>query len=778
MSQNLLIVESPAKAKTIEKILGKDFKVTSCFGHIRDLSKENLGIDIENNFAPHYEVSKDKKEVVANLKKMKQDATKVWLATDEDREGEAISWHLCEVLDLDPATTNRIVFHEITPPAIRKAVAHPRHVNIDLVNAQQARRLLDRLVGFELSPVLWRKISNSASLSAGRVQSVALRLIVEREKDILNFEPQAYFKVSAIFIVKDSNGNPVQLKASSEHRFADEKAAQAFLEQCKKSTFSVADLQVKPLKRKPAAPFTTSTLQQDASRKYGFSVSKTMTLAQRLYEAGKITYMRTDSVTLSDTALAQAAETVTARYGKQYVENRQYITKSKEAQEAHEAIRPTDFSQEDAGASTDEKKLYSLIWKRALASQMKDALLEKTTVKIAISEVNDTSLLAEGEVIKFDGFLKLYRESIDEDEDNQEEQSLLPPLHIGQALSLSEMNARQRFTRPAARYNEATLVKQLEELGIGRPSTYAPTINTITKRKYVVRESRTGETREYINLQLADNHIARSVGAETVGNEKNKLFPTDMGILVNDFLVEYFANIVDYDFTAKMEEEFDQIALGKSNWVGMLRDFYYPFKQDISQISQDVGRVTGERILGIDPKTGKDVIAKMGKYGPIIQIGKAGEEEKPQFAKLLSNQSINSISLEEALPLFKLPRLLGTYDGKPVQANEGKYGPYVVHEGTFASIPAEISVMDINLQQAVELIKAKRTQAANQTIKEFSQDAEIKVLNGRYGPYIKAGKKNVRIPKDVVPEELTYQEVVDIIQQAPPPKAKFSKSKK
>ncbi len=768
MAKNILIVESPAKAKTIEKILGTDYKVKSCFGHIRDLAKGDKAIDVENNYIPKYEISTEKKKVVSELKKEVKDR-EVWLATDEDREGEAISWHLCEVLGLDIQNTKRIVFHEITKPAIQKAVQTPRLLDINLVNAQQARRVLDRLVGFELSPVLWRKISNSRSLSAGRVQSVAVRLIVEREKEIQAFEPVPYYKIAAYYIVKDKNGSELTLKAELANRFEQEGDAEKFLQDCVPATYTIGNLEVKPATRKPRAPFTTSTLQQEASVKLGFSVSRTMRAAQKLYEAGKITYMRTDSVNMSDTAMQAAAEAIKSKFGDKYLHTQKYKTKSKDAQEAHEAIRPTYFEQDSAGMDGDEDKLYKLIWRRAIASQMSDAKLERTTVTIDIS-TRDEKLLAKGEVLVFDGFLKVYNDGKDGDA------KMLPPLSVGEVLNLDYMTATERFTRPLPRYTEASLVKRMEELGIGRPSTYAPTIATIQKRNYVVSESREGKPRNYNVYTLKAENVNKKVETEMTGASGKRLFPTDMGILVNDFLVEHFGDILNYDFTAKIEQDFDKIASGMIQWNKMIDEFYKPFKIEVDRALEEAERVTGERVLGNDPKTGKEVIARMGRFGPMIQIGRVDDEEKPQFAKIRAPFTLQDINFEQAMEMFKLPRTLGEFEDKVIKASEGRFGPYVMHDGKFASIPkdAEYDPFSITLEQGIELIKLKREADAKKLIKEFDQDENLRILMGRWGPYIKFNKQNVRIPKEQkdTAAELTYEQCMELVEKAPPPKGK------
>lgn len=789
MTKNLMIVESPAKAKTIEKILGKDFTVKSCYGHIRDLPKEDRAIDVEQNYQPTYVVTPDKVEIVKDLKTLAKQAEEVWLATDEDREGEAISWHLCEALGLNATTTKRIVFHEITKPAIQKAVQYPRTINQHLVNAQQARRVLDRLVGFEISPILWRKISRNSGLSAGRVQSVAVRLIVEREREITAFASVPYFKITALFKVKDAKGKAVQLKAELPNKISDERGAESFLKQCIGAIFKVSDIQVKPAKKSPPPPFTTSTLQQEASRKLGFSVARTMSVAQKLYEAGFITYMRTDSTYLSDTALLTAAEQIKSKYGDRYYQQRQYKTKSQLAQEAHEAIRPTYFDNTEAGSTPEEKKLYDLIWTRALASQMADAQLERTNVTIDISTVPTEHLKATGEVIKFDGFLVLYRESAIDEESEEEQSTMLPPLKVGQILDLAQMNATERFPNPPARFNEASLVKHLEELGIGRPSTYAPTISTIQQRDYVVRESRPGTTRTYRTLQLSGpqatppNQITAQDAKENVGAEKAKLFPTDIGMVVNDFLIKYFENVLDFHFTAQIEKQFDEIADGQKEWTHMIDGFYKPFHKTVVSTLENAERETGERIIGEDPKSGKQVIARLGKYGPMVQIGNADDTEKPKFATLRPPHTIQNISLQEALELFKLPRIVGSFEGQDMKVNEGRFGPYVQHGKSFYSLPKGCDLFAISQVEAMQVIEAKRKADDEKIIKTFKEDADIQVLNGRYGPYIKAGNKNVKIPKGQEPAALTYEEVKTLIGNTPEPPAtktakKTSRTKK
>ncbi len=778
MAKNLVIVESPAKAKTIEGYLGKDFKVSSSMGHVRDLPKGNGAIDVENNFEPTYEVSPEKKEVIAKLKKMAEDAEMVYLASDEDREGEAISWHLKEVLDLNDKKTRRIVFTEITKKAILNAIQNPRDIDIDLVNAQQARRVLDRLVGFELSPILWKKIKTG--LSAGRVQSVAVRLVVEREREIDKFEAKSSFKVSAVFDL----GKGKQLVAELGEKLATEKEAMEFLESCKGATFTISDLQKKPAKKSPAPPFTTSTMQQEAGRKLGFSVLQTMVVAQKLYEAGKISYMRTDSVNLSDEAVQGATRQIETAYGKEFVQNRAYKSKSASAQEAHEAVRPTDFSVLDPGMDSGAKRLYELIWRRAIASQMADAELERTTATISIS-TNPRTLTATGEVIRFEGFLKVYGESKDEDEDNggDEGSRMLPPIEVGQVLDLTTMEAIETFSRHPARYTEPTLVKKLEELGIGRPSTYAPTISTIQKRGYVVKESREGVERKYRTMTLAGNEVGSRIDTEITGAEKNKLFPTNIAMIVNDFLVEHFPDITNYSFTAEIEQEFDEIANGKVKWQKMIEQFYRPFHKTVAktELLERSSVQNKNRELGVDPKTGKNVYAKLGRFGAYVQIGENPEDgspEKPKFASLRPGQFIENITLEDALELMKMPRDLGLFEEKPVVANIGRFGPYVLHDKKFVSIPKGEDPYTITPERAVELIQAKRESDRNKTIKLFPENAEIQVLNGRFGPYIKAGKKNVKIPKDKVPSELTLEECLTLAENAPERKGRFFPRKK
>ncbi|HWY11341.1 MAG TPA: type I DNA topoisomerase [Bacteroidia bacterium] len=760
MSKNLVIVESPAKAKTIEGFLGKDYTVRSSFGHIRDLVKKGYGVDIENNFTPTYEVQPDKEKIIAELKKLSKGADMVWLASDEDREGEAISWHLSEALDLNPKKTKRIVFHEITKGAIEKAIKNPRGIDINLVNAQQARRVLDRLVGFELSPILWRKVR--PSLSAGRVQSVAVRLIVEREREIQNFKSTSAFKVSALF-----KTGTATLKAELDKRFTTEPEAQKFLEKCKAAAYSIGTLETKPAKRSPAAPFTTSTLQQEAARKLGFSVSQTMMLAQRLYEAGKITYMRTDSVNLSETAINQANEAINKNYGKKYYQPRVYKTKSKGAQEAHEAIRPTYINVLEVEGDRNEVRLYDLIWKRTIASQMSDAELEKTTAKITISTTSEI-FVAQGEVLKFDGFLKVYMEGKDDEdaeETEDENSSMLPPLKVGDKLQSKEIIAQQRFTHHPPRYTEASLVKKLEELGIGRPSTYAPTISTVQKRNYVEKTDREGTPRNYSYLVLAGGNIKKETKTENTGAEKSKLFPTDIGMVVNDFLLQHFPEILDFHFTAKVEEEFDEIAEGKLNWTKMLKDFYKPFHKTVEKTTEHSERQSGERELGIDPVSKKKVIVRIGRFGPLAQIGETNEEKglKATFAGLRKDQRMETITLEQALLLFKMPRVVGEFEGKEMKVGIGRFGPYVVHNNAFTSLGKEEDPYTIGAERCIELIKAKREKDAAKIIKTFPENPNLKVLHGRWGPCIVLGKDFFRIPKDKEPVKLSFGEIVDII---------------
>ncbi|MCB0395605.1 MAG: type I DNA topoisomerase [Flavobacteriales bacterium] len=772
MSKNLVIVESPAKAKTIGGFLGDDYLVKSSFGHIRDLPGKGLHVDIENGYQPTYEISPDKKDVIKELTELASKAEMVWLATDEDREGEAISWHLFEALGLTQEKVKRIVFHEITKPAIMKAIASPRGIDLNLVEAQQARRVLDRLVGFELSPILWKKIK--PSLSAGRVQSVAVRLIVEREREIKAFTSKPFYRVRAIFHL-DKDGEKAILQAELSNRFDTAEEAESFLKNCREASYQIGALETKPSTKSPAAPFTTSTLQQEASRKLGFSVAQTMTVAQRLYESGKITYMRTDSVNLSETAISAAAVEIGRSYGTEYVESRQYTTKSKGAQEAHEAIRPTYMNHREVDGERNEQRLYDLIWKRTIASQMANAKLEKTTVTIDISNATQ-KLIARGEVVKFDGFLKVYNESSDQEEEEDQE-GMLPPLSVGQTLNLSQMDATQRFPHASARYTEASLVKKMEELGIGRPSTYAPTISTIQKRDYVVKESREGHPREYLVFTLKQGEVAKETRIETAGSEKSKLFPTDIGMVVNDFLIEHFGDILDYHFTARIEKQFDEIAEGQLEWNKMIDAFYGPFHEDVTETIETSEKATGERVLGDDPESGKPVIVRIGRYGPMVQIGTVDDEEKPRFASLRKNQRIEDITFEEALELFKLPRPVGQFEDKDVIANIGRFGPYVMHDGKFVSLK-EDDPMEIQIDRAIELILEKRKADSERIIKTFEQDAELQILKGRWGPYLSHGKNNFRLPKDTQPEDLTYEQCVKIMEEAPPKKGGKKETKK
>jgi DNA topoisomerase-1 len=766
MAKNLLIVESPAKAKTIEKILGSDFEVKSCFGHIRDLEKSEMGIDIKKGFKPRYIVPEEKEKVVKELKQIAKKSGEVWLATDEDREGEAISWHLCEVLGLDPVTTKRIVFHEITKPAIRAAVEKPRTVNMNLVNAQQARRILDRIVGFEISPILWRKMSMRGNLSAGRVQSVAVRLIVERERAINGFTATGSFKIEGFFKAKDINGKQVIFKAEGAKKNTQQDAEQ-FLQGCIDAGYTVKDVQKKPAKKSPAAPFTTSTLQQEASRKLGYGVSKTMLIAQKLYEAGHITYMRTDSVSLSETAMGDISKQITDSYGKEYLQVRKFKNKNESAQEAHEAIRPTYMDKPTVDIA-DGQRLYELIWKRTMASQMADAELEKTIAEITISTQQEL-LKAEGEVMKFEGFLKVYNESRDDEDENEEPstEGMLPPLAKGQQLELNEMLATERFTRAQPRYTEASLVKKMEELGIGRPSTYAPTISTILKRGYVEKRDKEGVKRDYRVLKLSNNTISKAIEQENTGAEKSKLFPTDLGSVVTDFLILHFDQVLDYGFTAKIENEFDSIADGNEDWGKMLKDFYAPFKKDVDNTMEKAERISGERELGHEEATGKRVIARMGRYGPMVQIGETTEEEKPRFAKLKADQSIETINLEQAMELFKLPRVLGDFENEPIQVNIGRFGPYLAHDKKFYSLSKEYDPYEITLDVAIPLISEKRKAKDERTIKIFEKE-KIQLLKGPYGPYIKKGLKNFPIPKEKQDnvQDLSIEEVQAMIEHA------------
>jgi len=754
--------------------LGGEFTVASCFGHVRDLLPKELSVDTENNFVPTYEIPAEKKKVITDLKKLSSNAEFIWLATDEDREGEAISWHLIEALNLDANKIKRIVFHEITKNAILKAIESPRGINNNLVDAQQARRVLDRLVGYELSPILWKKVK--PSLSAGRVQSVAVRLIVEREREIQNFTAETFFKVIAEFIV-DHNGKSTIIKAELPLKYNAEQEARSFLERCINATFSVKNLEIKPTKKSPSAPFTTSTLQQAASRKLGFSVSQTMVIAQRLYESGKITYMRTDSVNLSDTAMNAAKEEISKSYGAEYVNQRTYQTKSKGAQEAHEAIRPTYMNVHTVGGESAEQRLYELIWKKTISSQMSDAQLEKTTVTIDVSSAAE-DFIAQGEVIKFEGFLKVYLESNEENGGNDKQSKvILPPLQIDQQLNLGEILATQRFTRHPARYTEASLVRKMEELGIGRPSTYAPTISVIQKREYVAKEDREGVERNYKQIKLKHNQITESTNTETTGAEKSKLFPSDIGMVVNDFLVEHFTNIMDYNFTANAEKEFDAIAAGEKKWKEMIGQFYYPFHENVNKTAKTSEKATGERVLGNDPDSGKPVIARIGRYGPMVQIGQQDDEEKPKFASLLKEQSIENITIEEALELFRLPRVVGNYEDKEIIAAIGRYGPYIRHDGKFVSLK-EDDPLYIEQDRAIQLIEEKRKLERERIIKAFDNNKDVQVLNGKYGPYISIGKNNYKIPKDQEPSDLTLEDCLQIAENAPEKKKRgFTKKK-
>jgi DNA topoisomerase I len=772
MVKNLVIVESPAKAKTIEGFLGKDYIVKSCFGHIRDLSKEHNGVLIEKNFEPIYEVPDDKKHVVAELKKLAKEADTVWLASDEDREGEAISWHLAEVLKLDEKRTRRIVFHEITKTAILNAIEHPRTINKHLVDAQQARRILDRIVGFEISPVLWKKVR--PSLSAGRVQSVSVRLIVEREREIMDFESSYAYRVVAEFT--DPATKKV-FKAELPQRFSTKEEAEKFLERCKNANFEVKSIETKPTKRSPAAPFTTSTLQQEASRKLGFSVAQTMRVAQKLYESGLITYMRTDSVNLSDLALNTAKQEIQNAYGDNFLHIRKYQTKTSGAQEAHEAIRPTYFNRHTIEGESADRRLYELIWKRAIASQMSDAQFEKTTINIAISTTSEI-LVAQGEVLKFEGFLKVYLEGTD-DEHDDEETAMLPALKSGDKVGLNQLTATQKFSRPAPRYTEASLVKKLEELGIGRPSTYAPTISTIQKRGYVEKEDREGRERNFDVITLANNNISHKTLTEITGAERNKLFPSDIGMLVTDFLLKHFDGIMDYQFTAHVEEEFDEIARGMQEWTKMLGTFYKPFHDTVEQTTNESGKVTGERQLGIHPESGKPILVRMSRFGPVAQIGEGTDEEKPQYANLRKGQMLETITLEDALELFKLPRTIGQFEDKDMKVSIGRFGPYISHNSKFYSIPKTDDPYTIEADRAIEIMLAKRKADAEKLIKEFPEEG-IQILNGRWGPYFAKEKENYKLPKELQknPQAITLAQCLEIIAQAPAKPVKAAANKK
>ena len=761
MQKNLVIVESPAKAKTIEKFLGKDFKVLSSYGHIRDLKKKDFSIDVNNDFEPSYEIPADKKALVNTLKTEAKEAETVWLASDEDREGEAIAWHLYEVLKLKPENTKRIVFHEITKGAILKAIEQPRNIDLNLVNAQQARRILDRIVGFELSPVLWRKVK--PSLSAGRVQSVAVRLIVEREREIHAFKSEAAYRVIAIFLVPDTDGKLVEMKAELSRRIKTKEEAKAFLDACKGATFTIEDITTRPVKKTPPAPFTTSTLQQEAARKLGYTVAQTMMIAQRLYESGFITYMRTDSVNLSEYATASSKDAIIQMMGERYIHPRHFETKTKGAQEAHEAIRPTYMENQSVEGTAQEKKLYDLIWKRTIASQMADAELEKTTATISISKSGDV-FTAIGEVIKFDGFLRVYRESYDDENEQEDESRLLPPLKKGQKLEYGPIVATERFTQRPPRYTEASLVRKLEELGIGRPSTYAPTISTIQQREYVEKGNKDGEERTFNVLTLKDNQIKDESHNEVTGAEKSKLFPTDTGTVVNDFLTEYFPDILDYNFTASVEKEFDEIAEGEVKWTSIMKTFYDQFHPAVEKtLSIKTEHKVGERMLGEEPETGKPVSVKIGRFGPVVQIGAADDEEKPRFAQMKKGQSMETITLEEALELFKLPRTLGEYEGKTVTVGIGRFGPYIQHNKVYVSLPKTLDPMKVTLEEAEQLILEKRAKEAERHIKKFDEEPELEILNGRYGPYIAYKGNNYKIPKDIVPQDLSLKSCLDLI---------------
>jgi DNA topoisomerase-1 len=772
VEKSLVIVESPAKAKTIEGYLGKDFKVVSSYGHIRDLPKDSTGIDIENGFKPTYEVTDDKKDLIKELKKLVKQHETIYLASDDDREGEAISWHLKEALTLSDSQVKRIVFREITKNAITNAIKNPRTIDLDLVNAQQARRVLDRLVGYELSPILWKKIKTG--LSAGRVQSVAVRIVVEREREIDKFNTKSTYRVIAIFDL----GKGKNLKAELSERFNTLEEAKKFLETCIDAKFNIKSLEKKPVKKSPAPPFTTSTLQQEASTKLGFSVSQTMTIAQKLYESGKISYMRTDSVNLSEEAIKKASDQIVKEYGKQYLENRTYKTKSESAQEAHEAIRPTDFSANSVSSDRNEQRLYDLIWKRAIASQMSDAKLEKTVATISVSTAKQ-NFIAEGQVVTFEGFLKVYNIASFDSEDDEEQASMLPPLENGQELKLDNIKSREIFSRPPARYTEASLVKKLEEMGIGRPSTYAPTISTIVKREYVVKESREGKERAYNELTLKDRNISLQKGKEIVGTEKNKLFPTNIGMVVNDFLTEHFDDVVNYSFTANVEKEFDDIASGKKKWNEMIGDFYGGFHSKVEKTANiDRTVLSSARELGVDPKTEKKVIVRLARFGAIAQLGELTETEKPQYAKLKKGQFIESITLEDALDLFQLPKELALYEDKPMVVSEGRFGPYIKHDNKFYSLPKGLEPLDLTEEQAVEIIIAKRKSDAEKLIKAFPENDKVQVLNGRWGPYLKFESQNVKIPKGKDPMSLTFEECVELAEKDESSNKKGKKSSK
>ena len=782
MQKNLVIVESPAKAKTIEKFLGKGYKVLSSYGHIRDLKKKEFSIDIAHDFKPDYEIPGEKKELVKKLKEEAEKADVGWLASDEDREGEAIAWHLYEVLQLKPENTKRIVFHEITKGAILKAIENPRNIDINLVDAQQARRVLDRIVGFELSPVLWKKVK--PALSAGRVQSVAVRLIVEREREIQAFKSEAAYRITAVFLVPDTDGKMVELRAELARRIKTKEEARKLLEACKQATFTINDVSTRPLKKSPAAPFTTSTLQQEAARKLGFTVEQTMMVAQHLYESGQITYMRTDSVNLSELAINGSKAAIAQLMGERYVHPRHFATKTKGAQEAHEAIRPTDMSNSKIEGSAQEKRLYDLIWKRTIASQMADAELEKTTVTISISNSADT-FTATGEVVKFDGFLRVYKESYDdENEQGDDEARMLPPLKKGQSLQRQNITATERFTQHPPRYTEASLVRKLEELGIGRPSTYAPTISTIQQREYVVKGDKPGEERSFNTLTLKDNAISDTDSTEITGAEKSKLLPTDIGTVVNDFLLEYFPGILDYNFTANVEKQFDEIAEGEEQWTTILKHFYTQFHPSVENtLATKSAHKAGERILGNEPKTGKQVSVKIGRFGPVVQIGTSEDDEKPRFAQLKKDMSIETITLEEALDLFKLPRTLGEFEGKTVTIGNGRFGPYIYNNGKYTSLPKTYDPMSVTLEEAIDLIKEKEQAEAKKHIKKFEAEPELEIMNGRYGPYIAYKGNNYKIPKDIVPEDLSLESCLELVklqsdkETTKPKKGRYAKKK-
>ena len=769
MQKNLVIVESPAKAKTIEKFLGEDYKVMSSYGHIRDLKKKELSID-ENTLEPEYEIPDEKRKLVSELKSQAKKAEKVWLASDEDREGEAISWHLCEVLGLDEQKTSRIVFHEITKPAIVEAIQHPRHLDMNLVNAQQARRVLDRIVGFKLSPVLWRKVK--PALSAGRVQSVAVRLIVERERELKAFKSETFYSVQGIFGVQNADGSQSEVKAALSTRLKTEKEVEQFLEMCKNATFTISQIQKKPMKRTPAPPFTTSTLQQEAARKLGFTVSQTMMVAQHLYENGHITYMRTDSVNLSGLCLNASKEKITELYGQEYSKLRQYHTSSKGAQEAHEAIRPTYMEQTTIEGTVQERRLYDLIWKRTAASQMSDAEIEKTTANIRINNgsttVDNYEFIAQGEVVRFDGFLKVYRESQDDDEntDHEEMTHVLPPLNEGQELTRREISATERYSVGPQRYTEASLVHKLEELGIGRPSTYAPTISTIQQREYVIKGDKKGEERQYAVITLKGKLISQKNRVEIAGSDKGKLIPTDIGVVVNDFLMEHFPGIMDYNFTAKVEQDFDQIAEGKEQWNKMMHNFYTAFEPTVEKtINARSEHKAGERQLGVDPKTRRPVFVKIGRFGPVVQIGTADDKDKPQFAHLPKELGLETITLEQALDLFRLPRMLGEYEDEPITVGSGRFGPYVLHKKQYTSLPKGVDPLSVTIADAVRLIEEKRRQENQKHLKTFDEDPLLEVMNGRYGPYLCYDGKNYRMPKSMHEraKQLTYEECMNVI---------------